>query len=722
MKSTKPIAVLLALAASASAGHASIAYGTLNNFDTVNDTGHECHGFEIELEDLHGSDIAHTYNYNHYGVAKIEEDLSDAAHPVAIVRWESAKNADGSWAAFTAIPSGPIDPTNGHQFTNPNVNFGGEHFGVGYRQAPTAVRYYWLIDDGGGNLSHSDPVQVCTPQWYVSGGRVGARVEAPEPPEVHIKEFGPAIWVKEICTTSHNSHEIELRDLVSDDPDDDDERNWRNGEPDEVEVEWHILQVEYADDEGGGNGEFDGAPEDLEDGDEVVTRRFEFYEYVGPLDVESGEAKADNVGADELHGDGVKEINDVEVDLSGVVVVGEYLGAQMAAFDAEAGLSLVEQLQAGEVGTAYPSRLVVVPGPLAFTAEVVGDLPDGLNFDDGSGILSGTPTTAGEFTFRIEATEDGADAPVGRNYTIVVAEAGAELPPLGLVDTNALPYGGGSTSGDGAYAIGQVAPLVAEPAPGYEFVGWEEKGQIVSEQAALLLTVDVNHSLVATFAVASYAVTADSNDPSAGTASGGGDFADGAPVALTAAPAAGQVFVNWTEGGSQVSDAATYTFDAAADRVLVANFMPEGGETRALSVAAPAGGGGTVLGSGTYIAGSEVTVRAHPEPGYIFVRWLAGGSTFSTDPAHAFALDAPVDLSAEFALIIPEVAMGHDPAGGIRIEWPADLPGWVLEEATGGLDESSWSASTAPVQTDGATRRATVEPGAARAFYRLTHP
>jgi hypothetical protein len=65
---------------------ASESYGTLNNFDTVNDTGEECHGFEIELEDMHSSDISHTYNYNHYGTSKISEDNSDPAHPLCIIR------------------------------------------------------------------------------------------------------------------------------------------------------------------------------------------------------------------------------------------------------------------------------------------------------------------------------------------------------------------------------------------------------------------------------------------------------------------------------------------------------------------------------------------------------------------------------------------------------------------------------------------------------------
>lgn len=57
---------------------------------------------------------------------------------------------------------------------------------------------------------------------------VQAVIEPPPPPEPEPKEFGKAVWVKEIRTTSHNNREIQLRNLISDD------QNWRNGEPDEV--------------------------------------------------------------------------------------------------------------------------------------------------------------------------------------------------------------------------------------------------------------------------------------------------------------------------------------------------------------------------------------------------------------------------------------------------------------------------------------------------------
>jgi len=183
------LSALLALAPASA--DASIAYGSINNFDTVNDTGHECHGFEIDIEDCHSTDITYTYNYNHYGVPNITEDNSVAGHPKTIIRWESKKNPDGTWAAYTAIPAGPIPPTQGHQFTNPTVNFGGEHFGAGYNKAVGAVSYNWLIDNGAGTLVNGGAVQVSTPTFTYCPPAAGvAQVQA----VMVIPSHTPVIW------------------------------------------------------------------------------------------------------------------------------------------------------------------------------------------------------------------------------------------------------------------------------------------------------------------------------------------------------------------------------------------------------------------------------------------------------------------------------------------------------------------------------------------------
>src|SRR5512134_3005323 len=56
---------------------ASTAFGDLNNFDVFNDTNVECHGFEIELDDIHSADLTYTFDWNHYGAPRITEDNSD---------------------------------------------------------------------------------------------------------------------------------------------------------------------------------------------------------------------------------------------------------------------------------------------------------------------------------------------------------------------------------------------------------------------------------------------------------------------------------------------------------------------------------------------------------------------------------------------------------------------------------------------------------------------
>ncbi len=331
-----------------------------------------------------------------------------------------------------------------------------------------------------------------------------AVIEPPEPPEVPENpdiEFGTAVWVKEIRTTTHNNNKVELRDLVSDDPDDTDDVNWRNGEPDEIEVEWQILQEEFSKPDGGNNGRLVAAPENLDDGDEFVTRRYEFYEYVGPID-ENGEAKATNVGPDDLHGDGIKTINGEDIDLSTIIVVGEYKGAQMAAVDVDGGLGLIDHVSEGEIDVPYTDRRVVVAGAAPFTAAVEGPLPEGMEFNAISGVLSGTPAESGTFPFSV-TVDEVASPPVTKNYVLMIAEASAVLPATYIVDTSISPAATGQTTGDGSYAPGSEVSLHATPAPGYRFENWTDNGAVVSTNSSHTFAIgDVNRSLVAHFVVA----------------------------------------------------------------------------------------------------------------------------------------------------------------------------------------------------------------------------
>lgn len=699
------------------AAQASIAYGSINNFDTVNDTGHECHGFEIEIEDCTSTAITYTYNYNHYGAPKIMQDDSIAGHPKCKIRWESKKNANGTWAAYTAIPSGPINPTNGHMFTNPSVNFGGEHFGVGYNRAVGPIHYNWLIDDGAGNLVHGGAVQVSTPVFNyfppVVGNPAPPQVQAviapPPPPVPEPKEFGKAVWMKEIKTTTHNNREVKLRDLVSDDPVNPDDKNWKNGEPDEVEVEWRILQKRYSQPDGGPNNEVPAAPEDLPGGDEVVTRRYEFFKYTGPLDAESGEAVADAVDADGLHGTGMRTYNHhmvggewvkVTEDMATVEVIGDFTGSQMAAVDVDSPVGLVDHVGEGKVNVDFADRTVVVEGAvplLNITKE--GALPAGMTFDLNTGVLSGTPTVSGEFKFKITAS-DGASPDVSKNYTLVVAPANAPAPPSSLLDTIASPLGSGTTTGDGAYAIDANATVTAVAAVGFAFVNWTDNGVVVSTNSSHTLVMNVNHSLVANF-VPTYTVTAGALPVEGGTTTGGGTFNEGASVTVTATANAGYAFTSWTEDGFIVSAAPSLTFNVASNRTLVANFT-QGTSYTVSTSASPAAGGGT-SGGGVFASGSSVTVNAAPNAGYVFTNWTQSGTIVSSSPGYTFNVTADRILVANF---IPNVsqctiatsanpALGGSTSGGGTVAVGSSVT--VAAAAHAGYSFVNWTEAGNPV-------------------------
>jgi YDG domain len=77
--------------------------------------------------------------------------------------------------------------------------------------------------------------------------------------------------------------------------------------------------------------------------------------------------------------------------------------------------------QNGTVATAFSYNVVASNGPISY-AIASGSLPNGLILNTTSGLINGTPTTAGSFTANITATNAGGTSPaVAINFTIAKA-------------------------------------------------------------------------------------------------------------------------------------------------------------------------------------------------------------------------------------------------------------------------------------------------------------
>jgi len=86
------------------------------------------------------------------------------------------------------------------------------------------------------------------------------------------------------------------------------------------------------------------------------------------------------------------------------------------------------------IGTPYSKTITATGGtpPYTFTVSS-GALPPGLSLNPTTGVISGTPTTAGTFNFTIIAT-DANGCPGSRTYAFVIA-GGPPPPPGGTVPT-----------------------------------------------------------------------------------------------------------------------------------------------------------------------------------------------------------------------------------------------------------------------------------------------
>jgi hypothetical protein len=321
MKKTA-LAASIALACVPLASQASATFGSLANFDVVNDTGEIAHGFEIELEGLDKSRITDVFGLNRnfgtaspgdverYGLPTVS-DLLDAQGSVIGSRVTyMASFANGVWSAGTA--SGVFNTPGESCWAFGNVGYPNvpcDHFGVSTIGTPTRTNYTWLVESGTpGQLKAANvaiPSVTFTPP-PVAGQPVVAVIQAQVVDAVVPQNN--AFWVKIVQTTLPEN--VDLNDLLGGHHAFENPGVAALGEAPEVEIEWQVLQPGFVD-------EVSKAVHP--NGDPSLVIRYEFYKYLGRFD-------------DEGLVDPLSEQIPVGNDLN--QWVGNYVGEQIAGFNA----------------------------------------------------------------------------------------------------------------------------------------------------------------------------------------------------------------------------------------------------------------------------------------------------------------------------------------------------------------------------------------------------
>lgn len=305
-----------------SAVQATTTYGSLANFDVVNDTGRTAHGFEIELEGISKSQISDVFGLNRnfgtgspgdverYGLPVVSDLLGANSQIIGSKVTYLATYNGSSWSAGTA--SGAFNTPGESCWLFGNVGYPSvpcDHFGVSTIGTPTRTTYSWLVESGAPgqlvNASTAIPSVTFTPP---------AAAAAPLVAVIQAQKVDPvvpqnnAFWVKIVQTSLPEN--VDLNQLIGGHNQFENPAVAGLNNKTETEIEWQVLQPGFVD---------EVSKSINMKGDPSVAIRFEFYKYKGSFD---GEGLVDPKLAETPHGNTLN------------AYVGDYVGEQIAGFNA----------------------------------------------------------------------------------------------------------------------------------------------------------------------------------------------------------------------------------------------------------------------------------------------------------------------------------------------------------------------------------------------------
>lgn len=215
-----------------------------------------------------------------------------------------------------------------------------------------------------------------------------------------------------------------------------------------------------------------------------------------------------------------------------------------------------------------------------------------------------------------------------------------------------------NTNGSGTYTYGSTVTVSVIPRTGYRIVRWSDDGT-ADRYRTVLVSGDADYVAVIE-PIPVYTLTKTASPPEAGTVDGGPpgqvvSVQDGYSCEFVASPSSGFMFSRWWDGCTTPTHPSVTIH---SDIEVIAYFVPIPPKKYTLTVVSSDPARGTVTGSGTYDAGTEVLVTSTAAPRSRLKSWSDG----ATDN-HIVVVDGDKTITATFEDDTVRIGLRHFPAG-----------------------------------------------------------
>jgi uncharacterized repeat protein (TIGR02543 family) len=306
----------------------------------------------------------------------------------------------------------------------------------------------------------------------------------------------------------------------------------------------------------------------------------------------------------------------VDLALSGTdLFVTEQYGSIVGEFDAGTGAAVNASLI---TGVSYCNGIVVAAKVATSASPSLGGTAAGAGIYSIGSSVTVTATANSGYTFS-NWTQSGNIVSTSPSYTFSLSGstplvANFTSAPVDTLTVFANPGNGGIVSGSGTYADGSQQQISATANPGYVFTGWSDS---VTTNPRTVTVPPGGVTYIAEFSPTDLLVVV-ADPTNGGTVSGGGTYADGSQIQISATANVGYAFAGWNDGVTTNPRIVTVLPGGVS---YAANFVPQ---TDVLFVLADPAAGGTVMGSGTFPDNSQQQISATANTGYVFTGWDDG--------------------------------------------------------------------------------------------------